>query len=163
MARESHDREDLLAEATALVRRAEVGWPNDAGREAIVCGFRANGCASVYFSADWALHFDSQNRLRRAYINDLLIVADAGRLASLRRNRTAEEVQLARRELTPDETTALLAEARERLQELRRGLASGVAMCQRQVWPAGDPRTDIIAWIEALSDPLAIAHTPHAR
>ena len=163
MARQSHDREDLLAEATALVRRVEVTWPSGPRREAIVCGFRANGCASVYFSPDWVLHFDSQNRLRRAYLNDLLIVADAGRLASLRRRRTDEEVQLARHELTPDESAALLAEARERLQELRAGLESGAAVCERQVWPEGEPRTDILAWIDALGEPLEIANAPHAR
>lgn len=163
MARQSHDREDLLTEATALVRRAEVTWPSVPGRGAIVCGFRANGCASVYFSADWALHFDTRNRLRRAYLDDLLIVADAGRLSSLRRQRTANEVQLARHELTPDETAALLAEARERLQELRAGLASGEAVCVRQVWPEGEPRADMLGWIDALSDPLEIADAPHAR
>lgn len=163
MARESHDREDLLAEATALVRRAEVTWPNAPEREAIVLGFRANGCASVYFSADWALHFDSHHRLRRAYLDNLLIVAEAGRLASLRRHRAANEVQLARRTLLPDETAALLAEARERLQELRVGLASGAAVCQRRVWPVGEPRDQIIAWLDTLREPLEIADAPHAR
>lgn len=163
MARQSHDREDLLAEATALVRRAEVTWPGMPQREAIVCGFRANGCASVYFSADWALHFDSRHRLRRAYVDDLLIVADAGRLASLRRHRTADEVQLARRQLSPDETAALLTEARQRLRELGAALARGEAVCLRQVWPQGDARADIVVWIDALSEPLGIADAPHAR
>jgi len=163
MARQSHDREDLLAEATALVRRAEVTWPSVPQREAIVCGFRANGCASVYFSADWALHFDTRNRLRRAFVDDLLIVADAGQLSSLRRHRTAAEVQLARRQLSPDETTALLTEARDRLRELSVALTSGEAVCLRKVWPAGEPRADLVAWIDALSEPLEIANAPHAR
>jgi hypothetical protein len=163
MARQSHDREDLLAEATALAHRVEVTWPGLPRREAIVCGFRANGCASIYFSADWALHFDSRHRLRRAYIDGLLIVADAGQLSSLRRQRAADEVQLVRRQLTPNETSALLFEAGNRLRELGAALAGGEAVCGRNVWPEGEPRSDIVAWINSLTKPLQIANAPHAR
>ena len=46
MARHEEDREDLLAEATALVERAELVVEGAA--ESVVIGFRRDGCASIY-------------------------------------------------------------------------------------------------------------------
>jgi hypothetical protein len=31
------------------------------------------------------------------------------------------------------------------------------------VWPVGEPRDQIIAWIDTLREPLEIADAPHAR
>lgn len=161
MARQAHDREDLLAEATALVRRAEL-ITDDAPRP-LVFGFRANGCASAYFSADWALHFNSHGALRRAYLDGRLITAERGALFALDRHRTSDEVELRRRPLSPAESAQLLVDAHDRLQALRTALATGAARIRRAVWEQGDPVREIAAWIERLPSPLEIAAEPHAR
>src|SRR6184192_244955 len=99
MARVERDREDLLAEATALVERVELevaGWPGH-----VVLGFRASGCGSVYFGADEAYQFNTTGELRRAYRDGALYKAERRRLVRLARQRTAEEVQLIRHELNP--------------------------------------------------------------
>lgn len=161
MARQSHDREDLLAEATALVRRAEL-LPSDAGRPNIVVGFRANGAASVYFSPDCALHFNSQHALRRAYLDGQMLVAERGQLFALERHRTASAVELLRRELPTDETAALLTTSAQRLRSLGAELTNGALRLGRSVWEPGDATSDIIAWIDSLPDSLEIAAEPHA-
>ena len=81
----AQDREDLLAEATALVERIELDV--DEMDESIVIGFRPSGAGSIYFGPDAAYHFTSHNRLRRAYANGLLYKAEKRRLISLDRRR----------------------------------------------------------------------------
>ena len=98
MARSEHDREDLLAEATALVERVEFTTP--AFAEPIIFGVRRDGCLSVYLSADEAYHFNTRHELRRAYLDGRLLKAERQRLVALTRNRTATEVQLVRHQLT---------------------------------------------------------------
>ena len=117
MAREEHDREDLLAEATALTERAELQVEGFAAP--IVIGFRSQGAASFYFGADPAYHFNSAGRLRRAFVRNLLYKAERGRLVSLDRRRAAGQVQLLRHELDAAESDRFLEEARQRLIALR--------------------------------------------
>jgi hypothetical protein len=73
MARDETKREDLLAEATALVERIQI-VSQSAGT--ITAGFRANGALSLFFDEDPAYHFNSAGELRRAYCAGLLIKAD---------------------------------------------------------------------------------------
>ena len=161
MARQAHDREDLFADATALVHRAELLV--DGAAETFVLGFRANGCASVYFSPDWALHFNSKGAVRRAYLDGRLITAEGGELFALERHRTSNEVELRRQPLSSAERAQLLADAQARLLTLRAALASGRARIHRAVWEQGDAASEIAAWIERMSWPLKIAAGPHAR
>jgi len=103
MARVESDREDLMAEAVALVRRLELQVPNH--DQIVVIGFRANGWLSVYFGADAMYQFDEQGRLRRAFLGGLLYRTQGTTLAQLRRERTDAETTLRRRDLTPQELT----------------------------------------------------------
>ncbi|MEK6236256.1 MAG: hypothetical protein N2C14_16240, partial [Planctomycetales bacterium] len=64
MARREKDREDLIAEATALTERFEAVVEGE--KEPVVIGFRPNGCGSVFFGPSPVYHFNSQNLLRRA-------------------------------------------------------------------------------------------------
>ena len=82
MAREEQDREDLLAEAVALVERIEIELPDGGGR--VVAGFRRDGCGSLYFDADPAYHFNTRHELRRAFSQGRLLKAERGRLVTLR-------------------------------------------------------------------------------
>ena len=97
MAREEHNREDLLAEATALVERASLRL--DGFAEEVVVGFRRDDSASFYFGADRVYQFTSEGALRRAMIAPLLYKAEQGRLIALERHRTADAVEMVRREL----------------------------------------------------------------
>lgn len=123
MAREEHDREDLLAEATALTERVELRV--DGFAAPVVIGFRSQGAASFYFGADPAFHFNSGGRLRRAFVRNLLYKAERGRLVSLDRRRMASQVQLVRHELDDAESERFLDEARQRLIALREKLNRG--------------------------------------
>jgi hypothetical protein len=104
MARHEAEREDLLAEARALVDRAEYQVPGE--EQPVVAGFRANGAMSLYFGEDPALHWNSQGELRRAYTGGLLYKAEHGQLVSLRRERTEHETALVRHELVEEELLA---------------------------------------------------------
>ncbi len=81
MAHEEQDREDLLAEAVALVERVEIELPDGGGH--VIAGFRRNSCGSVYFDADPAYHFNSRHALRRAFVGGRLLKAERGCLVVL--------------------------------------------------------------------------------
>src|SRR5689334_1384312 len=71
MAREEHQREDLLREATALVERAEIRLPGC--EAAIVVGFRRDGAPSFFFGDDFVVQFNPHHELRRGYWNGRLV------------------------------------------------------------------------------------------
>lgn len=76
MARQEHDREDLLAEAVALVERIELrvgDWP-----QSVTAGFRRDGSASFYLTADEVYQFNTARQLRRAFLAGRLIKARHG-------------------------------------------------------------------------------------
>lgn len=162
MARDEQDREDLLADAVALVHRAELRTVGSA--ESIVVGFRSNGCASVYFGADPAYHFNTRNQLRRAFVDGALYKAERGLLVALARQRRSDEVCLLRRDLGVEETAAFLAGARARLQQLADALAAGACTILGQVPPDADVTGRTTVWLDKLlGSPLSPAHRPHAR
>ena len=65
MARNESDREDLMREAVALVRRVECETGNE--NDSVISGFRKCGSLSLYFGPDPVYHFDDSARLRRAF------------------------------------------------------------------------------------------------
>lgn len=146
MARSEGDREDLMEEATALVRRAELRAVGFA--EPIVTGFRRDGGLSVYFGADPAYHLDPVGRLKRAYRDGRLFRTQGDTLAELMRERTATETVLRRRDLTGPECGAFVDEMRELLGRLCLQVDRGEATVLRQV-PSEDP-----ALISGLADAL---------
>ena len=112
MAKNEHDREDLMREAVALQERVELKVQ---GLGAIVTvGFRANSAMSVFFGQDPVYQFDPEGRLRRAFVDGLLFRSQHTTLAMLKRERTDTQTLLLRTELTDDrlrafQTTMLLA------------------------------------------------------
>jgi hypothetical protein len=158
VAREEHDREDLLAEATALVERAEL---HVAGEPApVVIGFRRDGSASAYFGAEPAFHFNLAGELRRAYDGGLLYKAEAQRLVSLNRQRVAGEVQLLRHELNDEETRRFCQELVERFTRLRSALVQGDWRLIGQVPSSSDVVARIRCWLDELTLPPPIASSP---
>lgn len=161
MAREEEDREDLLREATALVRRVELEV--DGLAESIVAGFRSDGAASFYFGQQVVYQFNTAGELRRGYVDGRLLKADRGRLAQLVRQRQGDVVNLIRHDLTGEETRQFLVDARERLQRLQTALVEGNFRIVGQVPPEADLASDVQQWLEKLPAQIAIARTPGVR
>jgi hypothetical protein len=131
LARQEHPREDLIAEATALVERVELVLT--AGGRHVVIGFRRDGAASIYFDHEPAFHFNTRQELRRAYVAGQLLKADRGHLVSMRRERNGEQVQLLSRELDAAETGEILDGLQQRLNTLAQQLDVGVYQVLGQV------------------------------
>jgi hypothetical protein len=161
MARQEHEREDLLAEATALVERVEIAISGC--RDHVVMGFRADGCGSVYFGQDEAFHFNTRNELRRAYYRGRLFKAHRGRLIALSRQRRADRVELVADDLDDARTAHFLQHFSTRVAELRAVLESGEYQCVGQVPPEGDVLARAKRWLAVLPTPPVIAARPHAR
>lgn len=151
MARHEADREDLLAEATALVRRAELAGPGSP--EPITAGFRKDGSLSVYFGSDPAYHLDPQGRLKRAFHSGRLYRTQGDTLAELIRERTATETMLRRRDLPADEVAHFLAEMTGRMTNFLVRFRDGALRVTRQV-PEKDElfRTDFEAAVTRMLD-----------
>jgi hypothetical protein len=160
MARDEQHREDLLAEATALVERAELHC--DGADEPVVVGFRRDGSASLFFGADSAYHFNAANELRRAYSSRQLYKAERRRLVSLKRERAPGEVRLVRHELSDGEARAFLEVLARRLSALRLALARGDCRVVRQVPESAHVSDRIVLWLNNLPLPPTVAARPHA-
>lgn len=161
MARHESDREDILREATALVVRAELIVPGEA--EPVVVGFRTGGAASVFFGGDPVYQFNAAGELRRAYVGGLLYKADHGRLVELTRDRTEEAVVLLTRQLSPEESNAILRQARERIAAVTSALADGSAVVVRQYPEDATIGERICDWFDQLPPRLRAACSPRVR
>jgi hypothetical protein len=167
MARQENDREDLLAEASALVERVELAVAGV--DQPLIAGFRRDGSASTYFGADPAYHFNSQGELRRGYVEGLLYKAERvdtakqGRLVSLRRRRSAGEVQLVRHDLTADESSHFLDALAGRLATLREALEQGRYQIVGQVPADANVIDRLRNWLDWLPRPIAIAASPRVQ
>lgn len=159
MARNEHDREDLLREATALVQRVEVRVVGES--EAITIGFRRDGSGSLFFRGDLVFQFNQYCELRRGYWNGELIKAEAGQLVALSRVRTPREVQLVRRELDAQETESFLRMFRDKAQVLLTAIADGTVTVAGQV-PDDENVLNLAAdWLESFSTVIPIADRPN--
>ncbi|HEX4148342.1 MAG TPA: hypothetical protein VHY20_05115 [Pirellulales bacterium] len=159
MAREEHDREDLLGEAVALVERVELEL---AGPGHVIAGFRSDGSASLYFDGDPAWHFNSAGQLRRAFVDGLLYKAERARLVRLRRERGQGAVNLWRHDCSAEETAALVARLTDDLATLERALAAGDYRLIGQV-PADAPLVERVSdWLARLPGAIELAATPRA-
>lgn len=161
MTRHEQDREDLLREATALVRRAEfrlLGEP-----ENVVVGFRRDGCASLYWGGDEAWHWNTRGQLRRAHLDGNLLKAESGRLVSMRRERTVAETQLLRQPLTDEQSADVLRRLAARLQRLSIAFQAENVILVGQVPPDEDILSQVRDWSVSLARPAVIAHRPHAE
>jgi hypothetical protein len=131
MARHEADREDLMAEATALRERIELELPGET--EHLVAGFRDEGRFSLYFGSDPIFHFDADGALRRAFVAGELYRSQSPTLARLRRTRAGSAVNLVRHDLDSRELESFLAAMRDRLDRLQTALVSGAALVIQQI------------------------------
>lgn len=133
MARDSAEREDLMAEAIALSPRVEFvirGSSAQSDRAVeIVAGRRSDGRWSVFFDGDPVYHFDSEHRLRRAFVDGVLYRSQGTTLARLTRQETQRETVLLRHDLTAEELVQFFQRMRQNLQSIVDSLS------QEQVQP----------------------------
>ena len=146
MARHESDREDLMADATALRQRAEFVLEGQS--ESIVAGFRNGGNWSLYFGADPVYHFDAAGALRRAFVGGDLYRSQGNTLARLNRSRTDLAVELARGDLEPVELELFLSHMADLLAKLRTALERGAATIVRQVPESDDFEARLIVEID---------------
>jgi hypothetical protein len=147
MAREVHEREDMLRDAHALMPRAELQWGDGAEGSTAFVGFRGDSM-SLYFGEDPVFHFNAQGELRRAFVDDELIKADRGRLVGLARERSESAVTLVSRQLDALAEGRVVAEVERRLTELRASLAADDLRVRGQVPPNGDALERLRKWLE---------------
>jgi hypothetical protein len=155
--RDEHHREDLLAEATALVERAQFQTSEGAS---IVVGFRRDGSPSVFFDDDLVYQFNARGELRRAHAAGKLYKAEAGGLASLDRHRVSGQVQFRRHDLNPAETDAFLLEMSRRFESFREALNTGLCRVVGQVPADVDVSARVRDWLQRLPSAIVIARTP---
>jgi len=159
MARHEQDREDLLREATALVRRSEFTIADEAS--VYVVGFRRNGAGSIYVDAAPVFHFNAAGELRRAYWQGSLIKAERGRLVRLKRERTPHEVRLRSSRLTPAESDACLQLVAHHCSMIRNAVREDTVTVLGQVPPDDNIMADIGRWLASLRQPVPIAQRPN--
>ncbi len=161
MARQEQVREDLLAEATALVERVELALPGYP--EPVVAGFRASDCASLFFGSDPVYQFNSQRQLRRAFVDGMLYKADGGRLISLARTRSAGRLELVRGQLDDAAQARILGAMAAHLAAMRGALESGDARIRRQVPEDANVIVRLRHWFAGLGESAEVAASPHAK
>lgn len=137
MARNALDREDLMREATALVQRVEFR-ATDGRNGSVVAGFRRDGCLSLYFGADPVYQFDSEGRLRRAFVRGRLYRTQGSALAELTQVRSSQATTLSRHDLSPDQLGRFFQEMLGHVAILRVTVQQGPSAVIRQV-PANEP------------------------
>lgn len=161
MARESQDREDLLAEATALVERVELVIAGEA--QPVIAGFRRDGCLSLFFGPDPVYQFNTQHALRRAFVGGRLFKAEKGRLVALDRRREAGALHLVRHELDETQTEQFLSDMNSRLAWLREALSDHRYAVAGQVPTDSSVTERVQDWLAKHVGTVRVAQTSHAR
>jgi hypothetical protein len=159
MARLPEERENLIAEATALVERVEFRCGE---AESMVAGFRADGAASLFFGVDPVYQFNARGELRRAFVAGQLLKAQSGALVEMTRTRAGGQVQLVARKLAPAEQQTLLTELARRLRDLETALATTAPHVEAEVPAGSDVVGRLRQWLAELGE-IKVANAPNAR
>jgi hypothetical protein len=161
MARNEHDREGLLREATALVERVSVRLA-ETGAEVVV-GFRRDGSASFFFGSEPVYQLTSKGTLRRAYWRGLLYKAHRGQLVALRRRRADAAIELLSHELSAAEASEFRIAMQQHLQSLQTALNTEMFALVGQVPAEADVVGRVRRWLGSLADNVEIADSPRAQ
>ncbi len=148
MAREIHDREDLVRDARALLPRLmlQVRFADEQAN--VFAGFRGESL-SLYFGDDPVFHFNARCELRRAYLGGRLIQADAGKLNELHRTSPGAAVKLAANEFDEPRQQQFLANLAARLAALRAALDAEQFQLIGQEPPGADALGRLQRWLAA--------------
>jgi len=160
--KQQSDREDLLREATALVRRTEL----KIGRwtDPVVVGFRRDGSASFFFGVSPVYQFNSTKQIRRAFVDDRLIKSVRGELMSMRRERHEDRVDLISSPFSAEEALAFLQLAWDDLRALQKALTDKQFAVVGQISDGADVVSEVQGWLaSALLEPIRVAAQPNVR
>lgn len=158
MAREIHEREDLLRDATALVPRIQLRLMRDTSPLEVFAGFRGESL-SLYFGDDPVYHFNAAKELRRGFVDDRLIKAEKGKLIAWSPDRNDERTDMLRHDLTEAEQQKFCAAMLEWIDWLRAELSVERFEVVGQVPPDGDALSRLLQW-SASFDNVKIAKSP---
>ena len=147
VAREAHDREDLLRDARALTPRVMLSVPLRDATVQVFAGFRGDAL-SLYFGGDPVFHFNAEGELRRAFVADRLVRAERGRLVRLERQRGDLEVALVRHTFDELEQADFLQDMLAWIGELRVALAADRCSVVGQVPVDGTAVERLRTWLD---------------
>ncbi len=136
MARQSSDKEDLMAEVVTLSPRVALLIPGLL--DEIIAGKRTDGRWSIFFGGDPVYHFDSQSRLRRAFLDGNLYRSQGATLARLTRQPTPTATVLLRHDLEAAELADFLQRMRLQLARLAAAIKLGTVAIQQLIPPTAD-------------------------
>lgn len=162
VAREIHEREDLLRDATALSPRIQLRLLREDTPLEVFAGFRKEGAVSIYFGDDPVYHFNTRQELRRAFVDDRLFKAEQGRLVAWTPDRNDQRTDMHRHDLTFEEEQHFLQTMHATLTWLRKELDKQSCDIVGQVPVDGDAFPRLQEWIESHRE-VVIADTPRVR
>jgi hypothetical protein len=146
MAREPHEREDLLRDAVALVPRVMLRLQLDGRAIDLFAGFRGDSL-SLYFGDDPVYHFNAVGELRRAFVDNRLIKAEKGRLVSLSRKQGDLETVLERQPRSDQSDRDFLAVLHQLLQDADAEITAGRVEVIGEIPKDGNAAVRLHAWL----------------
>jgi len=158
MARQEHDREDLLRDGKQMPLRAECRIED----VVVVIGFRDRGQVSMYFGADPVFQFNENRQLRRVFFEGKRFAAACGKLYELTRRKQDDKLQFLSTEIDEDAESVILKNLDQRLVQLQAALKMPGSH-----WKiVGDKPMDFLpllsAWLKAVSASLVVADAANA-
>lgn len=157
MAKDAHDREDLLRDATGYVARMEFRLPGVEPN--VFSGFRDDGAWSLYWGQADVVQFNASGALRRAFWQDRLLASYQHRLHWLHRDGTAR-ASLTREPLSEASQASFLQLWEDRLQQLQSTLAEGRHEVIGCVPADLDVTVMVVEWLSTHPAPLELAMHP---
>jgi hypothetical protein len=159
VAREIHEREDLLRDARALVPRVKMRVTIAGREQEVFAGFRGEAL-SLYFGDDPVYHFNSHGELRRAFVDNQLIKAEGARLVILKRKQSPTESLLERQAHDASAEQGLISRMTASLADLARAFADDAVEIVAEEPIDGDGVQRLVAWLNAHRAP-PIAASPN--
>ena len=159
MAKQTHDREDLLRDATGYTRRIELRVPRV--DPTVFCGFRPDGALSIYWGQDEVIQFNSSRELRRAFFDNRMLASYHHRLYWLNRSPTAR-TRLTREALPEQAAAAFLALWEQRCKMLLAALTDGTCDVLGQAPEDSEITGSFTDWLSTYSFPFRLAMHPGA-
>ena len=151
MAREIHEREDLLRDATALVPRIQLRLTRDETPLEVFVGFRSEA-VSLYFGDDPVYHFNGARELRRAFVDDRLIKAEKGKLVAWCPDRNEKRTDMLRHDLTTEEQDEFCRNMLAWINWLRTEVQAERYEVVGQVPAEGDALARVQQWLDSQKD-----------
>jgi hypothetical protein len=148
VARRVESKENLLRDARALTPRVLLRIPLDGAEVEVLAGFRGDSL-SLYFGEDPVYHFNAAGELRRAYAEEQLIKAEAGRLVFMRRVARDDETVLERRATDAAAEQQFFAEMQRRVEHLRTAVAGKQYKLMGEASTSGEAVPRLGAWLLA--------------